>query len=317
MKINIVGSQTTGYVGEIADELLIANAFQRLGHKVNHIPRDIWKAYTDGYAVQENWKQYLDVMDADINIVCKWHHFNDPKYISFLRQESKAPVIYWTWDYMDYDDNFHTVMALEADLFLTNDIHHADGVKGMYFPFDAADDHINRIENVEKTKNVVFFGSHFKKGDRIDWIKEINKIHPIEIYSWNYQEWQKEGLVAYPAVYGDEFSQIVAQSKVILQFSVNDHCWGYWSNRVGKVLTLGGFLLARYAPGMELFLRDGVEYFSDTGEANQKIAFYLEHDDLRQKIADKGYKIGRDRFTVIERVKDLQILIERFLLHGI
>ncbi len=43
------------------------------------------------------------------------------------------------------------------------------------------------------------------------------------------------------AVYGNEMAVRVAESKIILGFNVNNHCWGYWSNRVGKILTLRGF----------------------------------------------------------------------------
>ena len=64
---------------------------------------------------------------------------------------------------------------------------------------------------------------------------------------------------------------------------------------------------------MELFLRDGVAYFSSPDEAIQKIAYYLQHSDERQAIADRGYEIGRDRFTSAARVKELMIFIDRYL----
>jgi spore maturation protein CgeB len=118
-------------------------------------------------------------------------------------------------------------------------------------------------------------------------------------------------------VYGDAFAQTVGQSAICLQFSVYDHCWGYWSNRTGKILTLGGFLLARYTPGMELFLRDGAAYFSSVDEAVEKIDYYLEHDKERHKIAKRGHEIGRDRFTSHARIEELGILIDRFLKGGL
>jgi spore maturation protein CgeB len=76
---------------------------------------------------------------------------------------------------------------------------------------------------------------------------------------------------------------------------------------------LGGFLLYRYVPGMELFLRDGCEYFSSIDEAVDKIHYYLEHEDERELIADRGHQIGREKFTSEARVKELMILIDRYL----
>jgi hypothetical protein len=318
MKINFVGSFTTGYVGETADETHLANELEQLGHEVNRIPRDIWKAFADG---ADHWPGVTDHLKADINIVAKWPHFNSEDYINILRHRSEAPVFYWVWDYM-WDQGipeWHMNMVKAADLYLSNeagifDKYYKD-TKAHYFPFDVSDQAIDKVE-AEKKIRVAFFGTWLGQGDRIAWLTEINKTHDITVFSWNHEEWKSRGFEAYPAVWGKEFAQKVAESKIILGFNVNDYCWGYWSNRVGKVLTTGGFLLQRYVPGMELFLRDGAEYFSSIEEANRKITFYLEHNNLRQKIADRGYEIGRDKFTSKARVKELSILIERFLKGG-
>ena len=114
------------------------------------------------------------------------------------------------------------------------------------------------------------------------------------------------------AVYGNDFIKEVSQTKICLGFSVNPDTWGYWSNRVGKTLTVGGFLLQRYVPGMELFLRDGADYFSSIEEAREKIDYYLKFPQKREEVAQRGYEIGRDRFTSEARIKELMILIDRF-----
>lgn len=321
----MVGSFTQGYVGECADEVHLARELEKLGHKVNKVPRDIWKAHCEG-ETNKDWDKYLKNLKADINIICKWHHFVDGKYCRLLREKSNAPVFYWTWDYMQWPQapEWHRRMAEGADLHLTNEggleevqtMNQWD-IKHYYFPFDVSDGEFDKLHWSQKAFDVVFFGTYLQQGDRIEWLREINKQHPIDIFSWNFDKWKEEGFSARPAVYGDAFAEIVARSKICLQFSVNDHCWGYWSNRVGKILTTGGFLLARYTPGMELFLRDGAEYFSSPGEAIAKIDFYLKNDEKREKIARRGYKIGRDRFTSKARIKELDILIDRFLKGGI
>ena len=216
---------------------------------------------------------------------------------------------------------WHMVMAKACDLYLTNEYgvkeKYYSETKLYYFPFDCSDATIDKVEVASKKYNVSFFGTYLGQGDRIYWLPEINQEYPVKVFSWNHEEWRKNGFDAEPAVWGKEFAQKVAETKVVLGFNVNDHCWGYWSNRVGKVLSTGGFLLQRYVPGMELFLRDGAEYFSSIDEAKKKIGYYINHNGERQRIADRGYEIGRDRFTSRARIKELVILIERFLKGGL
>lgn len=330
LTINFIGSFTTGYVGEVSDESHICNELEYLGHKVNRIPRDIWKARCENEKLDESWEKTISNLGADINIMCKWHHFaGNPEidvypdsYVKILRHRSKAPVLYWVWDYM-YDNGmprWHLPIAKEADLYLTNEF----GVKDKYyqntnfyyFPFDVSDAQIQR-QTAEKKYNVAFFGSYIGQGDRISWLPEINRVHPVKVFSWNHEEWKNNGFDAEPAVYGMDFAKKIAECKIVLGFNVNDHCWGYWSNRVGKVLSVGGFLLQRWVPGMELFLRDGAEYFSSVEEAINKIEYFLHHNGERERIAQRGYEIGLDKFTSRSRIKELAILMDRYLKGGI
>ena len=315
MVVNFVGTFTTGYVGEVSDQTHLAREMEALGHIVHRVPQDIWKAYCDG-GWEDSWAKDMPVK-SDINIITKWHHFNDGSFISQLRIASGAPVFYWVWDYMidGVMPGWHIQMVQAADLYLSNDVRcpfFKDTPNAYYFPFDVADGELPRFQISEKKYDVAFFGSWIPQGDRQTWLTEINKTNPVKVFSWNYQEWPKE-FDAKPAVYGVEFNRKVAESKICLGFSVEPNCWGYWSNRTGKTLLAGGFLLQQYAPGMELFLRDGAEYFSSIEEAQEKIDHYLIADNERQEIASKGLKIGRDRFSSKARVKDLMILCERYL----
>ena len=325
MKINFIGNFQNNYVGEIADEVMLADRLEELGNQVLRVPRDIWKAYVDG-EWKEEWKDLLP-KKADFNIICKWHHFNKADYIQVLKHRSSSPVFYWVWDYM-YDEtsqdflDWHKAMAEASDVLLTNEGGLLSGyevslIKAYYFPFDVADEKLQVYDikdfSPAQRIDVAFFGSYLNQGDRVEWLKKINKEIPLTIFSWNYQDWQKEGFTAKPAVYGKEFNLKVAETKINLQFSVNDHTWGYWSNRVGKTLLAGGFLLVRYALGMELFLKDGVAYFNSPEEAIEKIKYYLENEEEREKIRKRGAEIGRQHFTSEQRIKELLIFAENYL----
>ncbi len=319
MVINFVANYQTGYVGEIGDANHLVREMEALGHSVRKLPQDEWREH-----VIDN-KPYPNIpkdIKSDINIICKWHHFYDGRFIEKLREESGAPVFYWVWDFM-WDEgipDWHLKMVEASNLYLGNDVRSGKYPlelkdKLYYFPFDVADGQIERYIVLNKKYDTVFFGSWIGQGSRQEWLTEINKTNPITVFTWNPQEWPKEFDV-HEAVYGDDFAKVVSQCKIILGFSVEPSCWGYWSNRVGKVLTQGGFLLYQYAPGMELFLRDGAAYFSSIEEAREKIDYYLIADSEREAIAKRGCEIGQ-RFTSKERIKDLMILIERYLMeHG-
>jgi hypothetical protein len=312
MKINFVGSFSHGYVGEVSDETHLARELEALGHTVQRVPRDIWKAWCEDER-DDNWEKHMPIK-SDINIFAKWHHFTG-KHIRMLKLITGAPVFYWVWDYMR-DEEWHMDMVKACDLYISNDV--ASGRYGgrtncYYFPFDVADGDIKPQYYDKKKYDVVFFGSCIGQGDRMKWLPQIAKKVDLTIFSWNYKDWQKMGLTANPAVYGEDFAKVVAEGKIFLQFSVNDKCWGYWSNRVGKILTLGGFLLARYAPGMELRIGDGADYFSSPKEAIDKIKYYLIDEDSREAVAKRGRELGRRNFTSKARIKQLCILMERFL----
>lgn len=318
MIINFIGNFQNGYVGEVGDASHLTRELQSSGNIVRRIPQDEWREHIlDG-------KSYPNVpsdLDADINIICKWHHFFDGRFIEELRKRSKAPVFYWVWDYM-WDQglpDWHLKAIEAADLYLGNDVrseHYKQyNFKNLYyFPFDVADMDLPLGLNEPKKYDISFFGSWIGQGHRQVWLTEINKTNPITVFSWNHKDWPEE-FNAQPAVYGASFNQAVAQSKIVLGFSVEPHCWGYWSNRVGKVLLAGGFLLYEYTPGMELFLRDGVEYFSTIEEARGKIEYYLLSEEKREEIAHAGQHMAF-WFSSTERVKDLVILIQRYLKKG-
>lgn len=317
MIINFVGIfNQPGYVGEVSDETHIARELQSLGHTVNRIQRDIWKAFCDG-----EWDEKWDLpKKADINLIAKWHHFNDGGYISKLKTASEgAPVFYWVWDFMPNPDfpDWHIAMAKEADLYLSGEAgifsqYKERGVKPYYFQMDVCDGEIETFRGQEKRYDVVFTGSCIDQGHRKEWLLEINKEIPVTVFSWNPEEWFKLGIKeCYPAVYGEEYNKIIAQSKIVLGFNVEPNCYGYWSNRVGKVLRAGGFLLQEYAPGMEQLLPKSVRFFSTPQEAVSRIKYELEHEAHR-----KARELGFDKsyeWTSRHKASQLTQLMERYL----
>lgn len=315
MIINFIGNFQSGYVGEVADETHIARELESLGHTVRRIPRDEWKEHVDTGATFPNVPTDLE---ADFSIICKWHHFEHGGYIHHCRAYSGgSPVFYWVWDHM-YDNGmpmWHLEMIEASDLYLGNDVrseHYPNYLKPKlyYFNFDVCDGDIPTFDNQEKIYDVVFTGSCIDQGNRKEFIQKINEKIPVKVFAWNPEEWQKLGIDASPAVYGAEYNKVIAQSNIVLGISVEPNCWGYWSNRVGKVLRAGGFLLQEYAPGMETFLLPhSAIWFSTPEEAVELIEMLKGSEHFKNRPVEHPVQ-----FTSAFKVVQLIELAERYIL---
>jgi|SRR6266446_772174 len=310
MKIGLVGNFQQSPSGEIADEVHIARSMEELGHEVYKIPRDEWREYVIENSPKDKYKVPEDIQ-MDIVIFAKWHHFYDGSFIQFAREKYKCPVFYWVWDSVDLGIEWHKKMAQQADLYLSCELgrvseFHKNDIRFYYFQFDSVDGSVPYVFTQTRL-DVVYLGSCDNQNGRVDLLKAINKEIPVIVYGPDYEEWKRQGFEARPAVFGIEANKIIAQAKVVLGTSCDPHLYGYWSNRVGRVLYTRGKLLQQYTPGMENFLHDWVEYYSTPEEAIEKIKILLSF--TYKEI--KGFDYNQ--WSSFNKVKDLLIMIERYL----
>lgn len=314
MIINFVGLFGATGSGEISDESHLARSLEELGHTVRRIPRDEWREFVIERYPKNKYKGVPDNLKSDFNIFAKWNHFYDDSFIGVLGGMSKAPVFYWVWDSVDLTIDWHRKTAKAADLYLSGELGRSHefmlhSIKFYYFQFDCVDSTIPIKTNLDKIYDVIYLGTYDNQRGRMDLLKEINKEIPIEVWGSNYQEWEKQGFKSHPAVFGEDANKVIAQSKIILGTSCDPHLYGYWSNRVGRVLRAGGLLLQQYTPGMESFLHGWVDYYSTPQEAIEKIKNHL----IISELAKWEPKVPIDIFTSKRKVADLCIMVERYL----
>lgn len=312
MIINFVGNYQQGPGGEPADETHITRSMEEEGHTIRRIPRDIWKAICDG-ETNPDWSECQPLPNADICFIAKWHHFNDAKYVTTLKEASSAHVFYWSFDSIDLGISWHKAMAQTADMYLSGELgRSADfeihNIKFYYFQFDCVDGDMP-IYQVPKQYDVSYLGSCDNQNGRITLLKQINEKIKITTFGNSVEDWQRQGFIAKEPVYGAEANRVIAASRIVLGTSCDPHLQGYWSNRVGRVLFARGKLLQQYTPGMENFLHDYVEYFSSAEEAIAKIQEMLSTSwKERQRSVYQ-----RSTWTSKQKVKDLLIMVERYL----
>ena len=89
-----------------------------------------------------------------------------------------------------------------------------------------------------------------------------------------------------------EMHDIFQHSRINLHFSKNSAGSYAIHARTFEVPGLGGFLLSEYVEGLEEYFRIGeeIDVFHDGEELSDKVAYYLANDDLRIKMAEKGFE---------------------------
>jgi hypothetical protein len=125
--------------------------------------------------------------------------------------------------------------------------------------------------------------------------------------------WEKVGLkAAAKDAYASDYRKICAGAKIVLGWNIDPTIDLYFSNRTWYTLGCGGFLLTLYSPSMEELFGRGVhlDWFESTQECCEKIEYYLQHPDERQRIAAAGFELAHRDYSyekMVERiVNDLQ-----------
>lgn len=85
----------------------------------------------------------------------------------------------------------------------------------------------------------------------------------------------------------------------------------YTSDRLWRIMACGCFCLTKYFKGIETIFERGVhlDWWADLHELKEKIDYYLENDEERNKIAETGATAVRSRYTWVNRFEQMNKLI--------
>ena len=104
--------------------------------------------------------------------------------------------------------------------------------------------------------------------------------------------------------YFDEMPYVFAASKINLNISVKGIQSGI-PLRAYDVMSSGGFLLSNYQAELVEMFTYGEEMvvYESMEDAVEKCYFYLEHEDLRRKIAKNGKQKVFEEHNMADRIK--------------
>lgn len=111
-----------------------------------------------------------------------------------------------------------------------------------------------------------------------------------------------------------EMPFVFRQSKININTTMRSIQTGI-SQRVWDILSCRGFVLTNYQPEIEEYFEIGkhIETYENEEELREKVKYYLEHDEEREKIARLGFEEVRQKHTIIMRTISMIKAVTSFI----
>ena len=136
-----------------------------------------------------------------------------------------------------------------------------------------------------------FIGRKLTEMDRIRTLTSVSKCHSLSLYTLN-TAFQRPGITNKGTVdYDSEMPYVFHYSKINLNITLKSIKSGI-PLRAIDIMSAGGFLLTNFqADFLDYFVPDvDFVYYNDLKDLNEKVDYYLNHEEERCQIARNGYE---------------------------
>jgi FkbM family methyltransferase len=202
------------------------------------------------------------------------------------------PTAYWAIDthlnypwYLDCASEFDWLFTAQRDAVQR---FQKDGVAATWLPL-ACDPDMHCKYEVDKEFDVCFVG-HIFEGPRADLLRLLQRHFPRSFVGQRFFE---------------EMARTYSAARTVFNRSIRNDV----NMRVFEALSCGSLLMTNDLRdnGQDELSRDGVHLatYRDGEELLDKIAFYLKHDAVRERIAAAGMALARERHTYRHRMETL------------
>lgn len=247
---------------------------------------------------RENW--YDTSVDVDINFFLRGKYEWDPSYDSInIMWNIYDPEKVTKEEYEKYDICFISSIKYAENL--------SKNVNTIIKPLlQCTDPDIFYPEYDDSlTEDILFVGS--TRGVYREIIKDImGTDFDVAVYGRGWPEFIDERYVKGYFIPNEELHKYYSSCKILL----NDH-WetmrelDFPSNRLFDALACGTFVISDKIPSAETLFEGSVVTYEGVDYLNSKLEYYLNHDEERIKIAEKGKKIVLKNHTFDNRVDEI------------
>ncbi len=210
------------------------------------------------------------------------------------KRRLSIPALMWSIDTHHYDKRaFQAYFQKDFDILYSSNMDHANFFKHTKFQWlpCACDPDFHRKMNLPKIYDVAFVGSLDPKDypERVRILEKLSKKFKVHTFH---------------KVYREEMVRILNQAKIVFNKSHS----GDINFRIFETLSCGSFLITdRLNNGLQDLFQDGkhLAMYDNLGELEDKVSYYLTHDEEREQIASTGQKEVRDKHTFYHRAKTM------------
>lgn len=309
---------------------MFCKSIQNCGYQVKGLS---FKAY--------NWKTALfKLLHLDENIVVEKRrsHFNElaravykeyaPDYVIVIRgdfmqyqtleQMKKSRLALWLYDslkrYPETGKNWE--MYDLHYVFEASDIEQLEKENKQveFLPLGYDSERYTEITDVEKTVDISFVGAMY--GNRKKLLEQLAmdfsdlnlEFYGVYAYKRHIAEYIKFCFSPYKKFFKnklishEEANQLYARSKINLNI-LHEQSQSGWNARLNEILGAKGFELITNNPLITEKYKGMLVTYADYEDLKGKIRYYLENTDLRETIAEQGYKWVLDNETYDSRFK--------------
>ena len=166
------------------------------------------------------------------------------------------------------------------------------------------------IQTPEYIYGTYFIGRKLAEMDRIRTLTSVASKHPLRLYTLN-RDFSAPGIENMGSVdYDHEMPYVFHHSKINLNITLKSIKSGI-PLRAIDIMSAGGFLLTNFqADFLDYYVPDeDFVYYTDLNDLNEKIAYYLSHEEERRQIAQNGRKKVREFHSFEQRFREIFAIV--------
>jgi len=280
------------------------------GLSVGEVARLQW---SNGYAKrkkEERIRNYLEAYRPDVIFIREPSHIDGRFFDAFRERCLVVGMIAcqtnhaWNWDAHRHDLIF--TFTEEYRRFFE-----AQGIPSRILQLGVDERVMGEVGNLPKTHDCTFVGYLGQPHQRVKTELFARVAEEVKFQWWGPKGEEIGKFPALAAAWqgmtgGLEMLKIYRQSNIVLN-DYPDFMQGQSNNmRNMEVLGVGSFLLTRQADNLAGLEQEGaLATFRDAGECVAKVRHFLAHGEERERIAQKGAKVARERFNYRTIVKGM------------
>lgn len=162
------------------------------------------------------------------------------------------------------------------------------------------------VQNEKAAMAHLYLGNKVTEQERLRMLKSISEKFSLDLYTGSDTSLLPHANFKGLANTMTEMPKIFHLSKINLNFTSKPIRTGL-PLRIWDILGAGGFVLTNFQSEIPEYFEIGkdLEVYVSEAELLEKIAYYLNHEDERKKIARNGYQKAKEHYSLKRRVQEM------------